>query len=373
MRKKKIMFVIGTRPEAIKLAPVILEAKERLELEVKVLATAQHRELLDDVLDVFKIVPDFDLDVMSEDQTLSKVTTKVISGVEEILKRERPAWVLIQGDTTTVLSTALACYYQRIPLAHVEAGLRTYDKFQPFPEEINRTLVSHIADFNFCPTERAKKNLLREGIAEDKILLTGNTVIDALFLALKKPVPSRKEFEKIDFKKRIILLTAHRRENFGRPLKTVCLAVRDIVGRFDDVEIVYPVHPNPNVQNTVRRILSGQPRVHLLPPLDYLSFCHLMQKSYIILTDSGGIQEEAPSLHKPVLVLREVTERPEAVEVGAAKVIGTERKRVITEAESLLTNLEIYEKMAAATNPFGDGLASVRIVSFLFRQRSWLR
>ncbi len=363
--KKKVLFVVGTRPEAIKLAPVILAARWKPQLEVKVLATAQHRELLDDVLRVFNIVPDFDLDVMSADQTLSEVTAKVLTGVENILKKERPDLVIIQGDTNTVLTTALACYYQKIPVAHVEAGLRTYDKYRPFPEEINRTLVSHIADFNFCPTPRAKENLLREGIKEDKILVTGNTVVDALFLALKKPASFGREFEDIDFSKSIILLTAHRRENFGIPLENICHAVKDIVERFDDVEVVYPVHPNPNVQKTVRKILSSQSRVHLLPSLDYLSFCHLMQKSYLVLTDSGGIQEEAPSLNKPVLVLREVTERPEAVEVGAAKLVGTDKEVIVDEASMLLTDRRGYEKMVAPPNPFGDGEAAGRVVKWI--------
>lgn len=367
MRQKKIIFVLGTRPEAIKLAPVIIEAQKQRDLSVKFLATAQHRELLDEVLQIFGIVPDFDLNVMRGNQSLSDVTAKVVKGVEETLKKERPDWVLIQGDTTTVLATALACYYQKILVAHVEAGLRTYNKYQPFPEEINRTLVSHVADFNFCPTEGAAKNLRREGIDEAKIVVTGNTVIDALFLALKKPVALEKELREIDFSRRIILLTAHRRENFGKPLTNICLAVKDIVGRFDDVEVIYPVHPNPNIQKTVRELLSNYPRIHLLSPLNYLSFCHLMQRSYLILTDSGGIQEEAPSLNKPVLVLREVTERPEAVEVGAAKVVGTNGERIIKEATTLLSGHNVYDKMAAAPNPFGDGKAAERIVELLVR------
>lgn len=366
MTKKKVIFVIGTRPEAIKLAPVILAARQRPRLGVKVLATAQHRALLDDVLRVFEIVPDFDLDVMSADQTLSEVTARVIIGVERILKEERPDLVVIQGDTNTVLTTALACYYQKIPVAHVEAGLRTYNKHQPFPEEINRTLVSHLADFNFCPTPRARDNLLREGVGENKIMVTGNTVIDALFLALKKAALFGEEFKRIDFSKKIILLTAHRRENFGAPLESICCAVKDIVERFDDVVVVYPVHPNPEVQKTVRKFLNGRPRIHLLPPLDYLSFCHLMQKSYLILTDSGGIQEEAPSLNKPVLILREITERPEVVEVGAAKVAGFGRMKIADEVGLLLTDEEKYDHMAKVQNPFGDGNAARRILDKLF-------
>lgn len=365
MTRKKIMFVMGTRPEAIKLAPVVLLARQQPQLEVKVLATAQHRKLLDDVLRVFEIEPDFDLNVMSDNQALSEVTAKVLTGVEKILKKEKPGLVIIQGDTNTVLSTALACYYQRIQLVHVEAGLRTYDKFQPFPEEINRRLVSHLADFNFCPTPRARENLLKEGVKENKIMVTGNTVIDALLLALKKPMLSKREFAGIDFSKKIILLTAHRRENFGQPLENICLAVKDIVERFGDVEVVYPVHPNPSVQKTVKRILGSQPGIYLLPPLDYLSFCHLMQKSYLILTDSGGIQEEAPSLNKPVLVLREVTERPEAVEVGAAKIVGTGRRRIANKVSSLLRDKELYGQMARISNPFGDGRAARKIVDWV--------
>lgn len=363
----KLLFVMGTRPEAIKLAPVILEARRQPNLDVRTLATAQHREILDNVLRVFEIIPDFDLNIMTDDQTLSDVTAKVVRGVEDILKDERPDWVLVQGDTTTVLATALTCYYQKVPVAHIEAGLRTYNKFQPFPEEINRTLVSHMADFHFCPTTKAKENLLKEGLASEKILVTGNTVIDALFLALEKPAVFGKRFNKVDFSKRIILLTAHRRENFGQPLENICLAVKDIVERFEDIEVIYPVHPNPNVQKTVARLLGDRLRVHLLPPLDYLTFCHLMQKAFLILTDSGGIQEEAPSLHKPVLILREVTERPEVVAVGAAKVVGSGRERIVNETTALLTNPDLYRRMSEAPNPFGDGQAAERIIGWFIR------
>lgn len=363
----KLLFVIGTRPEAIKLAPVILKARKEPQISVLVLATAQHRKLLDEVLKIFAITPNFDLDVMTSGQILSEITAKVIVGVEEILHKTRPDWVIIQGDTTTVLATALACYYQKIPVAHVEAGLRTYDKFQPFPEEMNRRLVSHLADFHFCPTTKAKENLQKEGIASEKTLVTGNTVIDALFLALREPVVFGKDFDKVDFSKRIILLTAHRRENFGKPLENICMAVKDIVGRFKDIEVVYPMHPNPNVQKTAMRVLGDQSRVHLLPPLDYLTFCHLMQKASLILTDSGGIQEEAPSLNKPVLILREVTERPEVVTVGAAKVVGRDRERIVNETTTLLTDPDLYQRMSEAPNPFGDGKAAERIIDWFVR------
>ncbi|NQU83428.1 MAG: UDP-N-acetylglucosamine 2-epimerase (non-hydrolyzing), partial [Parcubacteria group bacterium] len=355
---KKILFVFGTRPEAIKLAPVILEVKKHQKIVLtKVLITAQHREMMDEVLEVFKIKPDFDLNIMLPNQTLSEVTSRILTGVEDILKRERPNLVFVQGDTTTVLATALACYYQRITLVHVEAGLRSFDKFQPFPEEINRRLVSHIADFNFAPTEEAAENLLNEGIERKKILVTGNTVIDALFMAIKKKGSFSEELDKVDFNKRLILLTAHRRENFGLPLENICQAVKEISKLGEDLEIVYPVHLNPNVQETVRKILRNIPNVKLLKPLDYLSFCHLMKKSYLILTDSGGIQEEASSLNKPILVLRNVTERPEVIKTGAAILVGTDQKKIVRETKSLLEDEQKYRRMGTVSNPFGDGKA----------------
>jgi len=364
---KKIFFVFGTRPEAIKLAPVIIEAKRHKEILTKVLITGQHREMLDEVLRVFRIKPDFDLNVMRPNQELSEVTSRILIGVENILKEEKPDWVIIQGDTTTVLATALACYYQKISLAHVEAGLRSFDKYQPFPEEINRRLVSHIADINFAPTKGAAENLLKEGIDKKKILITGNTVIDALLMAVGKKVRLNKELKKVDFRKRIILVTAHRRENFGTPLENICNAVKEISKLSDDLEIVYPLHLNPNVQETAKGVLSNAPNIKLLQPLDYLTFCYLMKKSYLILTDSGGIQEEAPSLHKPVLILRSVTERPEVVQVGAAILVGTEKEKIVKEVKNLLEDKKRYRQMAFVHNPFGDGKASRRIIGWLVK------
>jgi len=362
---KKIFFVFGTRPEAIKLAPVIIEAKKHKEFLTKVVITAQHREMLDEVLRVFRVKPDFDLNVMKPNQTLSEVTSRILIGVENILKKEKPDWVVVQGDTTTVLATALACYYQKNSLAHVEAGLRSFDKYQPFPEEINRRLVSHIADINFAPTKGAAENLLKEGIDKKKILITGNTVIDALLMAVGKKVRLNKELKKVDFKKRIILVTAHRRENFGTPLENICNAIKEISKLSDNLEIVYPLHLNPNVQETAKRVLSNTSNIKLLQPLDYLTFCYLMKKSYLILTDSGGIQEEAPSLHKPVLILRNVTERPEVVQVGAAILVGTKKENIIKETSSLLEDKQKYQQMSSIPSPFGDGKASCRIVGGL--------
>ncbi|MGB9911203.1 MAG: non-hydrolyzing UDP-N-acetylglucosamine 2-epimerase [Microgenomates group bacterium] len=364
---KKIFFVFGTRPEAIKLAPVIFEFKKHSKIfSVKIISTGQHKEMLDDVLEAFEITPDINLKVMTPNQTLSEVTSKILIGIENILIREKPDLVLIQGDTTTVLAAALACYYQKIKIAHIEAGLRSFDKYQPFPEEINRRLVSHIADFNFAPTKKASENLIKEGIEKNKIFIVGNTVIDALFLALKKRKRLDKELKKIDFRKKIILITAHRRENFGKPLEDICLAVREISQLYrDEIEIVYPVHLNPNVQETVKRNLKGISNVKLLKPLDYLSFCYLMKKCYLILSDSGGIQEEAPSLGKPVLILRNTTERPEVVEIGAGILVGTNKEKIVSEVEFLLNNKKKYLKMSKVKNPFGDGKASERIFKII--------
>jgi UDP-N-acetylglucosamine 2-epimerase (non-hydrolysing) len=363
---KKVMTVFGTRPEAIKLAPVIRELKKypgRFNLVVTV--TAQHREMLDQVLRLFQIVPDYDLDIMHPAQTPFEVMARALAGLEPVLRKERPDLVLVQGDTTTVTAAALAAFYLKIPVGHVEAGLRTYDKFQPFPEEMNRRLVTHIADWHFAPTETARQNLLREGIADEGIFVTGNTVIDALLSVVTPhymfvhPVLNR-----IDFAAhRPILLTAHRRENWGGPLRNICRAIRQIVQGHPEVVVIFSVHMNPEVQDVVRVELAKVERVHLLEPLDYEPFVQLMSKVYLILTDSGGIQEEAPSLGKPVLVLRNVTERPEGVAAGTLRVVGTETVSIVAAAENLLTDPLAYARMAEARNPYGDGQASKRIMA----------
>ena len=367
----KIITIFGTRPEAIKLAPVIRELKRNTkDFVCHVVVTAQHRQMLDQVLDLFGIVPDYDLDIMTDDQSLFDVTANALKGLESILRREQPSVVLVQGDTTTSFVAALAAFYLDIPVAHVEAGLRTYDKHNPFPEEINRRLTSHIADLHFAPTERARDNLLREGIPPEGIFVTGNTVIDALLSV----VDDDYEFEQpvlrgLDFSARkVIVVTAHRRESFGEPMRCIFSALRHLVACEPDIEIVYPVHLNPNVRRAAKEILQGVERVHLIEPLPYKPFVQLLNRCYLILTDSGGIQEEAPSLGKPVLVMREATERPEAIEAGVAKLVGTDRHRILREVAVLLDDPLAYEQMARPANPFGDGRASERIVKAL-RQR----
>jgi len=368
MQKMKVLCVFGTRPEAIKMAPVVQELRRHSErLETVVCVTAQHRELLDQVLRLFDIQPDYDLDIMLDDQTLTDTTVSVLTKVGDVLEREKPDWVLVQGDTTTAMAAALAAFYRRIPVGHVEAGLRTWDKLRPYPEEVNRKLADAVSDFHFAPTETAKANLLREGIREEGIVVTGNTVIDALLdVAARDYDVDRGPLAEVPFGDgRIILVTAHRRENFGEPLRNICMALRDIAEKCPDIHIVYPVHPNGNVRQAVQPILSGAAGITLLEPMDYLSFVHLMKHSYLILTDSGGLQEEAPSLGVPVLLLREVTERPEAVAAGTARVVGTQRDAIVKAALRLLEDKREYESMARAVNPYGDGLASARIVSAL--------
>jgi len=364
------MPIFGTRPEAIKLAPVIKELEKRPnEFDLVVAVTAQHREMLDQVLRLFDIAPDHDLDIMQAEQSIFGVTSRVLLGLEPLLQQEKPDFVLVQGDTTTVMAAALAAFYLKIPVGHVEAGLRTYDKFQPFPEEINRRLVSHIADWHFAPTPGARDNLLREGISADRIVVTGNTVIDAL-LATVRPdyVFDHPLLSQLDFRKRkVILATTHRRENWGQPIRDICEAIRSLAGKFPDVEIVYAVHLNPKVQRVVKMELEGVERVHLLGPLDYEPFVQLMSRCYLILTDPGGIQEEAPSLNVPVLVLRNVTERPEGLAAGTLKVVGTDRDVIVRETERLLTDQAEYARMASAPNPYGDGQASQRIADVLAR------
>lgn len=366
----KILSIFGTRPEAIKMAPIVRLLKQTRGVESRVCVTAQHRQMLDQVLELFEIKPDYDLDLMRDGQSLAQISASIFTGLDPILVDFQPDWVLVVGDTTTVVTTSLLTYFRRIKLGHVEAGLRTHNKWHPFPEEINRRIATVIADLHFAPTEWSKGNLLREGVEEKNILVTGNSVIDALDFVLKQEEPpevtaliDRLEIRGLETR-RLVLVTAHRRENFGQPLENICCAIKELASR-DDVEIVYPVHLNPNVQEPVNRILKDVPHITLLPPLDYRPMVHLMKHAKIILSDSGGLQEEAPSLGVPVLVLRETTERPEGVEAGTLKVVGTETDRILHEAQELLDDPSAYAKMAKATNPYGDGHAAERIIKAL--------
>ena len=372
----KIMVVIGTRPEAIKLAPVIKELERHpKEFEMVPVTTAQHRQMLDQVLKLFKISSSYDLDIMENNQTLSGLTARIIEKFDPIVRKEKPDWILIQGDTTTTFASALIGFYHKIRIGHIEAGLRTHNKYRPFPEEINRRLTGVLTDFHFAPTERAKENLLAEGIREENIFVTGNTIIDALFMILERLKEDKSmlqhlnsQFSFLNSKStKLILVTAHRRENLGEPLESICFALKEIVQANPEVRVIYPVHLNPNVQELVKRILKDNERIHLINPLDYESFVWLMNKSYLILTDSGGVQEEAPSLGKPVLVLRQVTERPEAVEAGTVRVVGLDKEKIVQEAQRLLDDQAFYEKMSKVANPYGDGKASKRIVEILRR------
>ena len=363
----KVMTVFGTRPEAIKMAPLVHALKEAEGMEAVLCVTAQHREMLDQVLDLFALTPDYDLNIMQPNQTISQITTNVVLGMEQVLKEAQPDIVLVHGDTTTTFATALAAFYQQIPIGHVEAGLRTHDKYSPYPEEMNRVMTGHLADLHFAPTERNRQNLLREGIPAEQILITGNTVIDALLSVAEKPYEFTEETLKdIDFEhKRVITVTCHRRENLGENMVQIFSAIRDLAEEFSDVEIVYPVHMNPKVQETADLILGSTKRVHLIPPLQYQPFVNLIAKSYLIITDSGGIQEEAPALGKPVLVVRKETERPEAIEAGTVKLAGVERDTIYSMAKELLVDQKAYDTMAHAVNPYGDGLACSRIVEAL--------
>ena len=356
--------MIGTRPEAIKMAPVIRElARYPERIESRVCVTAQHRQMLDQVLSLFGITPDYDLNVMRDSQGLTQIAANVMRGIEPILAEFCPQWVLVQGDTTTAAAAALAAFYSGAMVGHVEAGLRTFDRRQPFPEEINRRLAGVLADLHFTPTSRSRQNLLNEGIKEESIILTGNTVIDSLVEVIKYPYdPSSGPLQNVPWGKKLILVTAHRRENLGAPLEEICQALLEITAACQDVTIVFPVHLNPNVREPVYRILGKAKSVILLEPLDYLPLVYLLKNVTLVLTDSGGIQEEAPGLGKPVLVLREVTERPEAVEAGTVRIVGTGRVKIVTEALRLLRNEEEYSRMARANNPYGDGKASERIV-----------
>lgn len=365
MNLGKVMVVFGTRPEAIKMAPVVKELQKQEDLQTIVTVTAQHREMLDQVLDLFQIQPDYDLNIMKHHQDLYSITTGVLTGLKEVLEKEKPHLLLVHGDTTTTFAAALAAFYQHIPVGHVEAGLRTRNKFNPFPEEINRTLTGSLTDLHFAPTDSARENLIAESTALYRIWVTGNTVIDALLQTIKPDYRFPEEFADIDFSKRIILVTTHRRENWGDNMRSIYQALLKLVEEFDDVEVVFPVHRNPIVRDLAQEMLGSRPGFHLIDPLEYEPFSHLMNASYLILTDSGGIQEEAPSLGKPVLVLRDYTERPEAVQAGTVKLVGTTSERVYQEAHLLLADRREYNKMARAINPYGDGHASKRIVKVI--------
>jgi len=361
----KVISVFGTRPEAIKMAPLVKKLSVEENIQSKVIVTAQHREMLDQVLELFEIKPDYDLDIMKQGQTLTGVTTRVLNGLEEIFATEKPDIVLVHGDTTTTFTAALAAFYQKIAVGHVEAGLRTFNKYSPYPEEMNRRLTGSITDLHFAPTDTSMDNLLGENILREKISVTGNTVIDALLDTVEKTFPMETILPDIDWNKRIILLTAHRRENWGEPLKNIFLAAKEIVTDFPDTELIFPVHKNPKVSQLAHELLGDMNRIHLIGPLDYLPFVKLMSRSHLVLTDSGGMQEEAPSLGKPVLVLRETTERPEAVQAGTVKMVGTAKDDVYQAAADLLKNDQAYKEMAHAVNPYGDGKASDRIIEII--------
>lgn len=367
MDKIKVLTVFGTRPEAIKMAPLIKELEKREIFNSVVCVTAQHREMLDQVLNLFEIVPDYDLNIMSKKQSLSTITCKALEGLEEVIQKEMPDIVLVHGDTTTTFAASLAAFYNKSKVGHIEAGLRTFDKYFPFPEEMNRRLTSNIADFHFAPTELNKNNLESENISADKIFVTGNTVIDAMKYTVKEDYKFRKEeLNNIDYKnKKVIMVTAHRRENWGKGIDNICNAINKIVKDNEDVEVVYLVHLNPIVKDAVERKLKGVNRVHLLEPLDTEETHNLMNKCYMIMTDSGGIQEEAPHLGKPVLVLRDITERQEAVEAGTVKLVGTDENKIVETAKELLNNINSYMNMSNLFNPYGDGTSSVKICNIL--------
>ena len=367
-KKIKVLSIFGTRPEAVKMAPVVQELENRPGIESTVCVTAQHREMLDQVLDLFQITPQIDLDLMRPNQTLAGLTANIFKNLDPVLAQIAPDWILVQGDTTTVMAAALNAFYRRIRIGHVEAGLRTHDKWAPFPEEINRKIAGVVADLHFAPTTFSKKNLLNEGVPERYIKVVGNTVIDALRQIINEPMPAEIHdfLEKKDIlskKKQLIVITAHRRENFGEPIRNICRAIKTIAAEHaDSIELVYPVHLNPNIQEPVHEMLDDIPNVTLLQPLEYLPLIHLMKNAKLVLTDSGGIQEEATGLGLPTLVLREVTERPEGVEAGVLKLVGTNTDTIVKETDLLLSDPKHYDAMAHAANPFGDGHAAERIV-----------
>lgn len=360
--KKNVLCVVGTRPEAIKMAPVILALKNEPWANVRVLATAQHRHMLDQVLDFFDIEPDIDLDIMRPNQALTTLTARLLLDLDDVLHAEKPDVVLVQGDTTTVMTAALACFYHRIPVGHVEAGLRTGDMQNPFPEEANRVIAGRLARWHFAPTESSRQNLLREGVADADIVVTGNTVIDALLMTAAKDLALEVE---LDAGKRLVLITSHRRENFGEPFRNICRALHTLATRNPDVQFLYPVHPNPNVKDVAHEMLGNCPNIRLCEPLDYAPFVAAMKRSYLIVSDSGGVQEEAPALGKPVLVLRDETERPEAVEQGVVKLVGPDYDRIVEETQRLLDDESAYRAMARGISPYGDGHGAERIVKVL--------
>ena len=361
MNNIKVMSIFGTRPEAIKMAPLVKELDSRKEIDNIVCVTAQHREMLDQVLETFDIKPNYDLDIMKQGQTLSDITSRVLTGLEKIIKETKPDIVLVHGDTTTTFAGALAAFYNQVAIGHVEAGLRTYDKYSPFPEEMNRQMVDCMTDMYFAPTKLSKDNLLKENIDENKIYITGNTAIDAMSKTVDKNY-KHKELEWIKDDERMILLTAHRRENLGEPMRNIFKAIKRITDEFEDVKVIYPIHKNPKVREIAKEIFGNTNKIKLIEPLEVFDFHNFQNKSYMIMTDSGGIQEEAPSLGKPVLVLRDTTERPEGIDAGTLKLVGTDEETIYKEAKKLLTNKEEYNKMSYASNPYGDGTASKKIV-----------
>lgn len=371
MDKTRVMTVLGTRPEAIKLAPIIQLFNTDSRFVSTLVVTAQHREMLDQVLSLFQLTPDEDLNLMTEDQSLARLTANIFTHLDPLLEKYQPEWVVVQGDTTTAMSAALAAYYRRIKVAHVEAGLRTWDKWQPFPEEVNRRIIGDIADLQFAPTDWAYNNLIQDGVPKEVLKVTGNTIIDALNQVTALPMPdeikgllSQKQI--LSGEKQLVMVTAHRRENFGQPIRDICQALKELSAEFaDKIEIIYPVHLNPNIQQPVHELLGGIANITLLPPLEYLPLVHLLKSARLILTDSGGIQEEATGLGKPCLVLREVTERPEGVEAGVLRLVGTNPEKILAEAQKMLQDQESYKKIAHASNPYGDGFAAGRIVTII--------
>ena len=368
MRKIKVMSIFGTRPETIKMAPVVHELEKREEIESIVCVTAQHREMLDQVLKALKVKPDYDLNIMKQGQTLSDITTRALKGLEDVIKEVKPDIILVHGDTTTTFAGALAAFYQQVAVGHVEAGLRTYNKYSPFPEEMNRQFVGIVSDMNFAPTERSKNNLLREGKKEETIYVTGNTAIDALNLTVDEEYSD--EITEWIGDDRLIVLTAHRRENLGEPMYRMFKAIRRIIDKYDDVKMVYPVHLNPLVVKAANEVFGYSEKIKLIKPLEVVEFHNLLSRSYLILTDSGGIQEEAPSLGKPVIVLRDTTERPEGIDAGTLKLAGTEEETIYQMVDELLSDSMEYEKMSKASNPYGDGHASERIVDAIIAKFS---
>ena len=367
MKKIKVMSIFGTRPEAIKMAPLVKELESRNEIESIVCVTAQHREMLDQVLETFKIKPDYDLNIMKQGQTLGDVTTRALNGVENVIKEAKPDIVLVHGDTTTTFAGALAAFYNQVAIGHVEAGLRTYDKYSPFPEEMNRQMVDCMTDMYFAPTSLSKDNLLKQNIDESKIYITGNTAIDAMDTTINSNY-KHPELEWLKNEDRLILLTAHRRENLGNPMRNIFRAIKRITDEFNDVKVIYPIHKNPKVREIANEIFGNSDKIKLIEPLEVFDFHNFQNKSYMIMTDSGGIQEEAPSLGKPVLVLRDTTERPEGIEAGTLKLVGTDEEVIYNEAKKLLSDKNEYEKMSHASNPYGDGHASERIVNAILKK-----